>query len=60
MAELVYEAIEHGMRVQAEQRACAHLAEADLPTLRLPELTGGVDVAGVYELAEALLDQGVR
>ncbi|HWD07229.1 MAG TPA: ArsA-related P-loop ATPase [Amycolatopsis sp.] len=57
---LVEETVEHAVRVAAEQRAREQLAEADLPTLQLPELTDGVDVAGLYELAEALLDQGVR
>jgi hypothetical protein len=48
------------VRVAAEQRAREQLAEADLPTLEVPELTDGVDVAGLYELAEALVEQGVR
>ncbi|MDT8910839.1 ArsA-related P-loop ATPase [Amycolatopsis sp. PS_44_ISF1] len=57
---LVEETVEHAVRVAAEQRAQEQLTEADLPTLEVPELTDGVDVAGLYELAEALLDQGVR
>jgi anion-transporting ArsA/GET3 family ATPase len=57
---LVEETVEHAVRVAAEQRAREQLAEADLPTLEVPELTDGVDVAGLYELAEALLAQGVR
>ncbi|WP_199429963.1 ArsA-related P-loop ATPase [Qaidamihabitans albus] len=57
---LVEETVEHAVRVAAEQRAREQLAEADLPTLELPELTGGVDVAALYEIAEALVDQGVR
>jgi anion-transporting ArsA/GET3 family ATPase len=57
---LVEETVEHAIRVQAEQRARKHLAEVDLPTLELPECTGGVDTAGLYELAEVLIDQGVR
>lgn len=48
------------MRVAAEQRARDQLAEADLPTLELPDLTDGVDVAALYDLAEALTEQGVR
>ena len=44
----------------AEQRAREQLAEADLPTLELPDLTDGIDVAALYDLAEALTDQGVR
>jgi anion-transporting ArsA/GET3 family ATPase len=57
---LVEETVEHAIRVQAEQRAMKQLAEVDLPTLELPECPGGVDTAGLYELAEALIDQGVR
>lgn len=57
---LVEETIEHAIRVQAEQRAMKQLAEVDLPTLELPECIGGVDTAGLYELAEVLIDQGVR
>ncbi|MEU3272677.1 ArsA-related P-loop ATPase [Saccharomonospora sp. NPDC006951] len=57
---LVEETVEHAIRVAAEQRAREQLTEADLPTLELPELTGGVDVAALYELAETLVEQGVR
>ncbi|RZQ65414.1 ArsA-related P-loop ATPase [Amycolatopsis suaedae] len=57
---LVEETVEHAIRVAAEQRARTQLTEADLPTLELGEMTGGVDVAALYDLAEALIDQGVR
>ncbi|KDN16343.1 ArsA-related P-loop ATPase [Amycolatopsis rifamycinica] len=57
---LVEETVEHAVRVAAEQRAREQLAEADLPTLELPDVTDGIDVAALYELAEALTDQGVR
>jgi anion-transporting ArsA/GET3 family ATPase len=57
---LVEETVEHAIRVQAEQRAMKQLAEVDLPTLELPECTGAVDTASLYELAEVLVDQGVR
>jgi hypothetical protein len=57
---LVEETVEHAIRVQAEQRARGRLAEVDLPALELPEITDGVDTAALYELAEVLVDQGVR
>ncbi|MFC4002596.1 ArsA-related P-loop ATPase [Prauserella oleivorans] len=57
---LVEETVEHAVRVASEQSSREHLAESDLPTLELPEVTGGVDVAALYELAEALVEQGVR
>jgi anion-transporting ArsA/GET3 family ATPase len=60
VADLVEETAEHATRVTAERRARVHLDEADLPSLELPELTDGVDVAALYELAELLTEQGVR
>ncbi|SDJ24701.1 Anion-transporting ATPase, ArsA/GET3 family [Actinokineospora alba] len=57
---LVEETVEHAIRVQAEQSARAQLAEVDLLAVELPELVDGVDTAALYELAEALVDQGVR
>jgi anion-transporting ArsA/GET3 family ATPase len=60
VADLVFETYEHATRVKAELRARTHLDEADLPAIELPELTDGVDVAALYELAELLTEQGVR
>jgi hypothetical protein len=61
---LVAETVEHAMRVQAEQQARARLADAGMPLIELPDLTeiggDGVDLGGIYELAEVLRDQGVR
>ncbi|RZS41305.1 anion-transporting ArsA/GET3 family ATPase [Herbihabitans rhizosphaerae] len=57
---LVEETVEHAIRVQAELRARTQLDEADLPTLELPEVTEGLDVAALYDLADVLLDQGAR
>ncbi|SMD21334.1 ArsA-related P-loop ATPase [Lentzea albidocapillata] len=57
---LVDETVEHAIRVQSQQEAKELLAESDLPTLELPDLTDGVDVAALYELAEALVAAGVR
>ncbi|GDY30711.1 ArsA-related P-loop ATPase [Gandjariella thermophila] len=57
---LVDETVEHAVRVQVEQQARQQIAEIDLPLLELRDLNGGVDVGGLYELAEALTDQGVR
>jgi anion-transporting ArsA/GET3 family ATPase len=58
--DLIAETMEHAARGDAAQRARTQLDEANLPTLALPELTEGVDVAGLYELAETLGEQGVR
>ncbi|PPK65823.1 ArsA-related P-loop ATPase [Actinokineospora auranticolor] len=57
---LVEETVEHAIRVQAEQRARTQLAEVDLPAVELPEVVDGIDLGTLYELAEALVDQGVR
>ncbi len=43
-----------------EETAKDKLAESDLPTIELPELADGVDVAALYELAELLVSAGVR
>jgi anion-transporting ArsA/GET3 family ATPase len=61
---LVAETVEHAMRVEAELQARSRLADAGMPLIELPELTevgaDGVDLGGVYELADALREQGVR
>jgi anion-transporting ArsA/GET3 family ATPase len=57
---LVDETVEHAIRVQSQQEAKELLGESDLPTIELPDLTDGVDVAALYELAEVLVAAGVR
>lgn len=57
---LVDETVEHAIRVQSQQEAGELLGQSDLPTLELPDLTDGVDVAALYELAEVLVAAGVR
>ncbi|MGW0517921.1 ArsA-related P-loop ATPase [Crossiella sp. NPDC003009] len=57
---LVDETVEHAIRVRAELSARNQLAEVDLPVVELPDLTDGVDTAGLYELSELLIEQGVR
>ncbi len=57
---LVEETVEHAIRVLAEQNAREQLAEIDLPVVELPDVTDGIDTAALYELAEALVEQGVR
>ncbi len=60
---LVAETTEHVTRMQAEAAALARLTEepADpLPRLELAESVDGVDLGELYELAEALTEQGVQ
>jgi anion-transporting ArsA/GET3 family ATPase len=52
---LVAETVDHAVRVHAEGVALARLdAGPDLPRLELPTLADGVDLGGLYELAEEL------
>ncbi|HEY0641115.1 MAG TPA: ArsA-related P-loop ATPase [Pseudonocardiaceae bacterium] len=57
---LVAETVAHATRAQVQAAALTRLAEAGLPSLELPELVGGVDLGGLYELVESLTVQGVR
>ncbi|MHA6797079.1 ArsA-related P-loop ATPase [Pseudonocardia bannensis] len=60
---LVAETVEHAIRVHAEAAALARLDSEPaepLPRVELPLLLGGVDLGSLYELAEAMVDQGVE
>ena len=57
---LVEETVEHAIRVLAEQRAREQLADIDLPAVELPDVNHGIDTTALYELAEAMVEQGVR
>jgi anion-transporting ArsA/GET3 family ATPase len=57
---LVAETVEHAVRVATERGAMEQLSAVKQPTIELPDLTDGVDVAALYELAELLVEQGVR
>jgi hypothetical protein len=57
---LVAETVEHAVRVHGEAAALARLEEATaVPRLELPQVVEGVDLGSLYELAEALMEQGV-
>jgi anion-transporting ArsA/GET3 family ATPase len=57
---LVAETVEHAVRVHGEAAARGRLEAATaLPRLELPQLVEGVDLGSLYELAEALVAQGV-
>ncbi|HJU96555.1 MAG TPA: ArsA-related P-loop ATPase [Jiangellaceae bacterium] len=55
---LTTEAAAHADRVALEKRARATVGTLDRPTYELPWLPDGVDLAGLYEMAAALTDQG--
>lgn len=54
------ELTDHAIRVLAEEACRSQLEATGAPLLTLPRLTDGVDLGGVYELADALADQGAR
>ena len=49
----------HAERVELAERHEATLVNLGLPLLRLPVLTGGIDLGALYELADVLTEQGV-
>ena len=56
---LVAETVEHAVRVEAEATAMRRLHEGAGPLVELPNLVDGVDLGTLYELADALVSQGV-
>jgi hypothetical protein len=59
-AGLLTETIEHATRLGARAESAEQLDEIKVPRLELPTLADGVDLGGLYELAEMLGRQGVR
>ncbi|WP_018654116.1 ArsA-related P-loop ATPase [Actinomadura flavalba] len=55
---LVREARTHGRRTALQAREKERLESIDRPRYALPLLSDGMDLAGLYELAAALRDQG--
>jgi hypothetical protein len=52
------EAADHAARVELEARERATIAELRRPTYELPLVPDAVDLGCLYELAEALHEQG--
>ena len=59
-AGLLTETIEHAIRSKAQRESAEDLTKLDMAQLELPQLTDGMDLGGIYELAEKLAGQGVR
>ena len=59
-AGLLTEAIQHATRIAARAESAEQLDEIKVPRLELPAIPDGVDLGSLYELAEALNNQGVR
>ncbi len=57
-ADLAVELKEHALQVRLQDRARETIRTAGRPSYELPMLTDGVDLAGLYELAAALREQG--
>ena len=54
------ETIEHATRIGPGAESAEALDEIDVPRLELPAINDGIDLGSLYELAEALAQQGVR
>lgn len=59
-AGLLTQTIEHAAVLQAQQVSAAELDDVKVARMSLPSLADGVDLGGLYELAEQLAEQGVR
>ena len=59
-AGLLTETIQHATRIKARAESAEQLDELDVARLELPQISDGVDLGSLYELAEALAHQGVR
>ncbi|WP_174867244.1 MULTISPECIES: ArsA-related P-loop ATPase [Nocardia] len=57
---LITEAVEHSATLRAQDESAAELAKVDVARMYLPALPDGMDLGGLYELAEHLSKQGVR
>jgi anion-transporting ArsA/GET3 family ATPase len=56
--QLVADAAEHAERVALEAEQRALIDKAGRPVYQLPRVAAGIDLTALYELAEALADQG--
>ncbi len=56
---LIEEGRHHAERRALEDSQRALVEKLDVPTYELPQLPGGIDLAGLYELAEALTEEGL-
>jgi anion-transporting ArsA/GET3 family ATPase len=59
VATLVAEGRDHAERRRLEDSQRALVEDLGVPTYELPLLAGGVDLAGLYEIAGALTEQGL-
>ena len=57
---LMHEANDHAVRVDLEAREATRITELGLPTFMLPLISEGIDLGGLYQLANLLRECGVR
>jgi anion-transporting ArsA/GET3 family ATPase len=57
-ADLMTELVEHAQQVAMQDRERAELLTAGLPHYELPMIPDGIDLAGLYQLASLLREQG--
>ncbi|MFE3442027.1 ArsA family ATPase [Nocardia sp. NPDC059180] len=57
---LITETVEHSATLRAQDESARELATIDIARISLPALADGMDLGGLYELAEHLTAQGVR
>ncbi|MEV2222958.1 ArsA-related P-loop ATPase [Nocardia vinacea] len=57
---LITETVEHSATLRAQDESAAELANVNVTRMYLPALADGMDLGGIYELAEHLSKQGVR
>ena len=59
-AGLLTETIQLAIRITARAETAQQLDALNVPRLELPAISDGVDLGSLYELSEALAQQGVR
>lgn len=57
---LIDEGNDHSRRTALQSRELLRIQETGLPVIELPFLADGVDLGGLYELAQVMTDSGVR
>ncbi|MDR2280823.1 MAG: AAA family ATPase [Gordonia sp. (in: high G+C Gram-positive bacteria)] len=59
LAGLLTETIQYAARLQAQHIARSELDDVDVPQIELPTVEEGIDLGGLYELADVLKKAGV-
>jgi len=59
LAGLLTETIQYASRLQAQHIARSELDDVDVPQIELPTVEEGIDLGGLYELADVLKKAGV-